>query len=91
MKLELSKDDANSIGAILVALKNSRLLDNDKQAMTCGEFMTLYTHVDKVYKLRERILKADEGGIGTGKQVDNKSEKVDKKPPKPEKKVGAKK
>lgn len=74
MKLELSKDDANSLGAILVALQHAKLYNKDGLAISGGEVITFYQHYSKVFELRNRIMDADQGGVKTGKPVDTKEE-----------------
>lgn len=84
MKLELELEDANSLGAVLVALRQSRWLDEKKEPLIGGDAILLYAHIDRVFKLRERILAAKKGGLKTAKK---KSKKKPKKAPEMKKEV----
>lgn len=74
MKLELTKDDANSLGAVLVALKNAKPLNEKKESLVFGEFVTLYQHVDKVFKLRQRILDAEQSDLSAATPIQTELE-----------------
>lgn len=61
MKIELDKGDADTIGSLLVFLKKAKF------EVTGEEVINLYSHMNKAFELRKRILDAGEGSVAEGK------------------------
>ena len=79
MQLELTIQDANSIGALLKTLNHARLLDENNQPITGKMSVTLNSHLSVVLRLYNRILKAEQGGISQGKIEEPPKEKPKRK------------
>lgn len=79
MRLEIEKKDAESIGALLKLINNSRLLDDTGQPLTGKMLVTINSHLAVVLNFYNRILKADSGGITNAENVQEKKPKKKRK------------
>lgn len=79
MKLDITLKDAESIGAILKLVNNSRLLDDDGQPITGKISVTINSHLSVVLNLYNRILKAEKGGLSKAEMTDQEKPKRKRK------------